>query len=156
MQKRSRESLFLMICTQTSCVMICHYSVMDKKMTAILYKNYSHFLVRTTGLVGRETSVIAIVAQYAPIASAAQVQVANIVCRQLKNCRKSVAVTKKDEQSRLLLVRTTGLEPAPSKRKQEPESCASANSAMSALRCYFRLYEHLCQFYVPKIEHYFA
>ena len=114
------------------------------------------FLVRMTGLVARETSVIAIVAQYAPIVSAAQVQVANIVCRQLKNCRKSVAVTKKDERSRLLLVRTTGLEPAPSKRKQEPESCASANSAMSALRCYFRLYEHLCQFYVPKIEHYFA
>ena len=48
-----------------------------------------------TGLVARETSVIAIVAQYAPIVSAAQVQVANIVCRQLKNCRKSVAVTKK-------------------------------------------------------------
>ena len=23
--------------------MICHYSVMDKKMTAILYQNYSHF-----------------------------------------------------------------------------------------------------------------
>ena len=53
------------------------------------------FLVRMTGLVARETSVIAIVAQYAPIVSAAQVQVANIVCRQLKNCRKSVAVTKK-------------------------------------------------------------
>lgn len=32
---------------------------------------------------------------YAPIVSAAQVQVANIVCRQFKNCRKSVAVTKK-------------------------------------------------------------
>ena len=31
MQKRARESLFLMICTQASCVMICHYSVMDKK-----------------------------------------------------------------------------------------------------------------------------
>ena len=106
MQKRSRESLFLMICTQTSCVMIYHYSVMDKKMTAILYQNYSHFLVRTTGLVGRETSVIAIVAQYAPIVSAARVQVANIVCRQLKNCRKSVAVTKKDERSRLFLVRS--------------------------------------------------
>ena len=60
------------------------------------------FLVRMTGLVARETSVIAIVAQYAPIVSAAQVQVANIVCRQLKNCRKSVAVTKKDERSRLL------------------------------------------------------
>ena len=52
-------------------------------------------LVRMTGLVAREKSVIAIVAQYAPIVSAAQVQVANIVCRQLKNCRKSVAVTKK-------------------------------------------------------------
>ena len=74
----------------------------------------------------------------------------------IANCRKSVGVIKKDERSRLLLVRTTGLEPAPSKRKQEPESCASANSAMSALRCYFRLYEHLCQFYMPKIEHYFA
>ena len=53
------------------------------------------FLVRMTGLVARDTSVIAIVAQYAPIVSAAQVQVANIVCRQLKNCRKSIAVTKK-------------------------------------------------------------
>ena len=52
-------------------------------------------LVRMTGLVARETSVIAIVAQHAPIVSAAQGQVANIVCRQLKNCRKSVAVTKK-------------------------------------------------------------
>ena len=31
MQKRAIFSLFLMICTQTSCVMICHYSVMDKK-----------------------------------------------------------------------------------------------------------------------------
>ncbi len=40
-------------------------------------------LVRMTGLVARERSVIAIVAQYAPIVSAAQVQVANIVCRQL-------------------------------------------------------------------------
>ena len=30
-QKRAIFSLFLMICTQTSCVMICHYSVMDKK-----------------------------------------------------------------------------------------------------------------------------
>ena len=60
-----------------------------------MYQNCSLFLVRMTGLVARETSVIAIVAQYAPIVSAAQVQVANIVCRQLKNCRKSVAVTKK-------------------------------------------------------------
>ena len=39
-----------MICTQTSCVMIYHYSVMDKKMTAILYQNYSHFLVPETGV----------------------------------------------------------------------------------------------------------
>ena len=31
MQKRAIFSLFLMICTQTSCVMIYHYSVMDKK-----------------------------------------------------------------------------------------------------------------------------
>ena len=31
MQKRASFSLFLMICTQTSCVMICHYSVIDKK-----------------------------------------------------------------------------------------------------------------------------
>ena len=31
MQKRAKKSLFLMICTQTSCVMICHHSVMDKK-----------------------------------------------------------------------------------------------------------------------------
>ena len=31
MQKRAKESLFLMICTQRSCVMIYHYSVMDKK-----------------------------------------------------------------------------------------------------------------------------
>ena len=31
MQKRAIFSLFLMICTQASCVMICHYSVMDKK-----------------------------------------------------------------------------------------------------------------------------
>ena len=30
MQKRAIFSLFLMICAQTSCVMICHYSVMDK------------------------------------------------------------------------------------------------------------------------------
>ena len=38
-----------MICTQTSCVMICHYFVMDKKMTAILCQNYSHFLVERGG-----------------------------------------------------------------------------------------------------------
>ena len=31
MQKRAKKSLFLTICTQTSCVLICHYSVMDKK-----------------------------------------------------------------------------------------------------------------------------
>ena len=30
-KKRAKKSLFLMICTQTSCVMIYHYSVMDKK-----------------------------------------------------------------------------------------------------------------------------
>ena len=47
--KKSEESLFLMICTQTSCVMICHYFVMDKKMTAILYQNCSHFLVERGG-----------------------------------------------------------------------------------------------------------
>ena len=50
MQKRAKKSLFLMIYTQTSCVMIYHYSVMDKKMTVILYQNYSLFLVRVTGL----------------------------------------------------------------------------------------------------------
>ena len=150
------------------------------------------FWVRMTGLVARETSVIAIVAQYAPIASAAQVQVANIVCRQLKNCRKSVAYNKKrrtkssfvgtddrtcsernernsdccavcanrvsctsagckhclptteklsqvrcrnkkkDERSRLLLVRMTGLEPAHYIVVQEPKSCVSANFTTSA------------------------
>lgn len=51
MQERAKKSLFLMICTQTSCVMIYHYSVMDKKMTAILYQNYSHFLVEMRGFV---------------------------------------------------------------------------------------------------------
>ena len=55
MQKRAIFSLFLMICTQTSCVMIYHYSVMDKKMTAILYQIYSHFLVRTTGILAEFT-----------------------------------------------------------------------------------------------------
>ena len=30
-KKERKKSLFLMIYTQTSCVMICHYSVMDKK-----------------------------------------------------------------------------------------------------------------------------
>ena len=35
---------------QTKGLMIYHYSVMDKKMTAILYQNCSHFLVRETGL----------------------------------------------------------------------------------------------------------
>ena len=30
-KKERNKSLFLMICTQTSCVMIYHYSVMDKK-----------------------------------------------------------------------------------------------------------------------------
>ena len=30
-KKERKKSLFLMICTQASCVMICHYSVMDKK-----------------------------------------------------------------------------------------------------------------------------
>ena len=50
MQKRAIFSLFLMICTQTSCVMICHYSVIDKKMTEILYQNYSHFLVEVRGV----------------------------------------------------------------------------------------------------------
>ena len=34
-----------MISTTLRAVMIYHYSVMDKKMTAILYQNYSHFLV---------------------------------------------------------------------------------------------------------------
>ena len=48
-QKGAIFSLFLMICTQTSCVMIYHYSVMDKKMTAILYQNHSHFLVGRGG-----------------------------------------------------------------------------------------------------------
>ena len=48
-QKGAIFSLFLMICTQTSCVIICHYSVMDKKMTAILYQNHSHFLVGRGG-----------------------------------------------------------------------------------------------------------
>ena len=37
-----------MIYTTLRAVMICHYSVMDKKMTAILYQNYSHFLVGVT------------------------------------------------------------------------------------------------------------
>ena len=49
MQKRARESLFLMISTTLRAVMICHYSVMDKKMTAILYQNHSHFLVGRGG-----------------------------------------------------------------------------------------------------------
>ena len=40
----------LMISTTLRAVMIYHYSVMDKKMTAILYQNYSHFLERITGL----------------------------------------------------------------------------------------------------------
>ena len=139
MQKRAIFSLFLMICTQTSCVMIYHYSVMNKKMTAILYQNCSHFLVRTTGLVGRETSVIAIVAQYAPISStlnkrccrttvhctghcvsclfamsAAQMQVANTVCRQLQIVA-SPSTDKKmkdGEMPSYFLVRMTGLEPA--------------------------------------------
>ena len=49
MQKREKKSLFLMISTTLRAVMICHYSVMDKKMTAILYQNYSHFLVGRGG-----------------------------------------------------------------------------------------------------------
>ena len=48
MQKRAIFSLFLMIYTTLRAVMICHYSVMDQKMTAILYQNYSHFLVGVT------------------------------------------------------------------------------------------------------------
>ena len=39
-----------MISTTLRAVMICHYSVMDKKKTAILYQNCSLFLVRETGL----------------------------------------------------------------------------------------------------------
>ena len=71
------------------------FRAVSKNEKAAKHLLFRGFLVRMTGLVARETSVIAIVAQYAPIVSAAQVQVANIVCRQLKNCRKSVAVTKK-------------------------------------------------------------
>ena len=40
MQKRAIFSLFLIICTQTSCVMICHYFVMDKKKS---YQNDTTF-----------------------------------------------------------------------------------------------------------------
>ena len=43
------QPIELMIYTTLRAVMICHYSVMDKKMTAILYQNYSHFLERETG-----------------------------------------------------------------------------------------------------------
>ena len=43
-KKERNKSLFLMICTQASCVMIYHYSVMDKKKTAILYQYCSLFL----------------------------------------------------------------------------------------------------------------
>ena len=46
MQKRAIKSLFLMIYTQTSCVMICHYSVMDKK---ILVPKNEDFLVGAGG-----------------------------------------------------------------------------------------------------------
>ena len=49
MQKRAIFSLFLMISTTLRAVMIYHYSVMDKKMTAILYQNYSLFLVGEGG-----------------------------------------------------------------------------------------------------------
>ena len=55
MQKRAIFSLFLMICTQTSCVMIYHYSVMDKKKTAILYQYCSLFLARREGFEPPET-----------------------------------------------------------------------------------------------------
>ena len=58
MQKERNESLFLMISTTLRAVMIYHYSVMDKKMTAILYQNYSLFLVRVTGFVANVESVI--------------------------------------------------------------------------------------------------
>ena len=61
MQKRAKKSLFLMICTQTSCVMIYHYSVMDKKMTEILYQNYSHFLERVMGIEPTTTAWEAVV-----------------------------------------------------------------------------------------------
>ena len=47
MKKRAKKSLFFDDIRLTA--MIYHYSVMDKKMTAILYQNYSHFLVGEAG-----------------------------------------------------------------------------------------------------------
>ena len=44
-----------MICTQASCVMIYHYSVMDKKKTAISYQYCSLFLARREGFEPPET-----------------------------------------------------------------------------------------------------
>ena len=40
MQKRAKKSLFLMICTQTSCMMICQTCGLDKKRTKLLLRSF--------------------------------------------------------------------------------------------------------------------
>ena len=55
-------------------------------MTAILYQNYSHFLVRTTGLVARETSVIAIAT---PMCQSRHLHVCRLQTSFADNCKLS-------------------------------------------------------------------
>lgn len=44
-------------------------------------------------------------------------------------------------------MRTMGLEPTPPVKGQESESCASANSAMSARTSYFIIIKGKCQYF---------
>ena len=55
-KKERKKSLFLMICTQTSCVMIYHYSVMDKKSRIKIIRLFWWAGDRDLGLRRREVA----------------------------------------------------------------------------------------------------
>ena len=139
MKKRAIWFSVLMICTQISCVMIYHYSVMDKKMTAILIRNCSHFLVRTKGfapLAARPDKRLSIVwfavMSLCNTATTGQTNHSrDFLPPQIPSCCRVIPKKKNTWSVLLFLVRTKGFEPTRC-YPQESETCASASFATSA------------------------